>query len=104
MFSHDLTWSAHYSRIISATYRTLHVVRCCLSISNCVQMKKFLYLPLIRSKLTYCSPVWPHLIRDIVLIKRVQRRATKFILGWSSVDYKQRLISLHILPLMMTLS
>ena len=103
VFSHDLTWSAHYSRIISATYKTLHVVRHCLFVSNCVQTKKSLYLSLIRSKLTYCSPVWrPHLIRDIVLIERVQRRATKFILGWSSMDYKQRLIKLEILPLMMT--
>ena len=102
VFSQDLTWSAHLSRIISATYRTLHVLRRCLSVGNCVQTKRSLYLSLIRPKLTYCSPVWrPHLIKDIVLIERVQRRATKFILGWSSMDYKQRLISLHLLPLAM---
>ena len=40
VFSHDLTWSAQYSRIISATYKTLHVVRHCLSVRNCVQTKK----------------------------------------------------------------
>ena len=58
---------------------------CCLSLSLCEKLcanKKSLYLSLIRYKLTYCSPVWRHhLIRDIVLIERVQRRTTNFILG-----------------------
>ena len=66
LFSHNLTWSAHYSRIISATYRTLHVVCRCLSVSYSVQTEKSFYLSLIRYKLTYCSPVWrPRLIKDI---------------------------------------
>ena len=39
---------------------------------------------------------------ETLLIERLQRRATKFILGWSFMDYKQRLIKLQILPFMMT--
>ena len=64
----------------------------------CKQKGHFPY-PSLGLSSPYCSPIWrPHLIGDIALIKRVQRRATKFIMGWSSMDYKQCLISLHILP------
>ena len=60
----------------------------------------------MRSQLsmTYCSPVWrPHLIKDIISLENVQRRATKFILNDFSSNYKLRLVSLGILPLMMQL-
>ncbi len=49
----------------------------------------------------YCPPVWrPHLIKDIVLLENVQRRATKFILNDFQSDYRTRLIKLGLLPLM----
>ena len=55
----------------------------------------------MRPKLLYCSPLWrPFLIKDILLLERVQRRATKFILGDYSMDYKSRLTNLKLLPLM----
>ena len=66
--------------------------------------QKILYLSLVRSQLTYCSPVWrSHLIKDIISLENVQRRATKFILNDFSSNYKLRLVSLGILPLMMQL-
>ena len=64
--------------------------------------KRSLYLTLVRSQLQYCSPLWhPHLLTDIKCFENVQRRATKFILQNSSFDYKDRLINLQLLPLMM---
>ena len=63
--------------------------------------RKKLYISLVRSQLVYCSQVWrPHLIKDILALERVQRHATKFILNDYSMDYKNRLLDLHILPLM----
>ena len=63
--------------------------------------RKKLYISLVCSQLIYCSQVWrPHLIKDISALERVQRRATKFILNDYSMDYKNRLLDLHILPLM----
>ena len=60
-------------------------------------------MSLIRSQLTYCSPVWrPHLIEDIKTLEKVQRRATKWILQDYSSDYKVRLTTLNMLPLMMS--
>ena len=41
-----------------------------------------------------------YLISDIVLIEKVQRRATKYILCDYNSDYKLRLIKLKLLPLM----
>ena len=56
--------------------------------------------------MTYCSPIWRQfLINDIISLERVQRRATKFILNnyatSATDDYKERLLKLDLLPLMM---
>ena len=46
-------------------------------------------------------PLWrPHQVQHIILLERVQRRASKFILNDYSTDYKSRLIKLNLLPLM----
>ena len=43
--------------------------------------KKNLVL-LVRSQLSYGSKVWrPHFIKDIIMLERIQRRATKYILN-----------------------
>ena len=63
--------------------------------------KKLLYISLVRSQLMYCSPLWrPYLSKDICKIENIQRRATKYVLNNYRDDYKSRLISLNLLPLM----
>ena len=63
--------------------------------------KRKLYVTLILPHPTYCSPVWrPSLIKDIVLLEKFQRRATKYILNHTSATYKDRPKSLKLLPLM----
>ena len=63
--------------------------------------KRQLYLSLVRSQLTYCSIIWrPRLSKHIVVLEKVQKRATKFILNDYSLSYKNRLIAIHLLPLM----
>ena len=60
------------------------------------------YLPIVRSKLLYCYPLWhPYLLMDIKHLELVQRRATRYIMNDTSSDYRNRLIHLNILPLMM---
>ena len=66
-----------------------------------VYTKLSLYTSLVRSQLIYCSQVWrPFQIKDITFIERIQRRATKYILNDYTSDYKSRLLSLNLLPLM----
>ena len=67
-----------------------------------VSAKFFLYISLVLSKLLYCSPLWhPYLLMDIKHLELVQRRATRFIMNDTSSDYRNRLIHLNLLPLMM---
>ncbi len=42
----------------------------------------------------------PMLVKDTEALERIQKRATKFILGTDSGDYKARLVKLKLLPLM----
>lgn len=101
MVSSSLTFGDHYDFIVSKSYRILGLLRRTFRSVNYTHEKKLLYVLLVRSQLTYCSPVWrPHLIRDIVKLERVQKRATKYILNDYKSDYKSRLLSLGLLPLM----
>ena len=52
----------------------------------------------------YCSQIWrPFLIKDILNLERVQRRASKYILSDHMSSYKVRLLKLDLLPIMFTL-
>ena len=97
IFSTDLSWTKHYNAITAKAYQSLGLIRRTFP----TNIKKLLFISLVKSKLIYCSPVWrPHLIRDIKLLERIQRRATKYILNDFVSDYKSRLINLYLLPLM----
>jgi ribonuclease P/MRP protein subunit RPP40 len=51
-----------------------------------------LYKSLVRPRLEYCIQAWsPHLRKDIDMIERVQRRATKMIEGFRDLSYEERL-------------
>ena len=99
-FSSDFTWTAHYKIIISKAYQMLGLIRRTFKI-DCVNAKKQLYIALVRSQFQYCSTLWrPQLIKDITMIERIQRRATKYILNDYNSSYKSRLQQLNLLPLM----
>lgn len=94
------TWADHYNHICSKAYRSLNLIRRTISTNSPVNLKKQLYLSLVRSHLCYCSQIWrPNLIKDITNIERIQRKATKFILNDYTSDYKSRLEALQMLPL-----
>ena len=72
--------------------------------TNSISTKRKLYISLVRSQLTNCSIIWrPHLSKHIVVIEKVQKCATKFILNDYSLGYKNRLVAIHLLPLMFQL-
>jgi len=51
-----------------------------------------LYKALVRPRLEFCVQVWcPYLRKDIDMIERVQRRATKLIEGFRNMSYSERL-------------
>ena len=99
--SSNLSWSNHYDRICSKSYKALYVIRRNVPFYSSIQLKKQLYLTLVKSKISYCCQLWrPHLVKDTQSLERVQQRATNYILQDYTSDYKSRLLSLNILPLM----
>ena len=85
----NLQRDSHITLFSSTAYKKLGLL--CRSFSSAVHInaKHSLYLSLIRSQLVYCSQIWrPYLLKDITLLERVQRRATKFILNDYSSNYK----------------
>ena len=101
--SSDMQWRSHYLFIIPIrAYRMLGLIRRVFLSCTDIYAKRCLYLSLVRSKLLYCSPVWrPQYLVDIRSLEIVQRRASKFIISNSSMNYRDRLISLEMLLLMM---
>jgi len=78
----------------------LYTIKQIIPSQSSIGLRKKLYLSSVRSHLIYCSQVWwPCLLKDIKNLERVQRRATSFILQHSSLTYRERLITLELLPL-----
>ena len=74
IFFTDLSWKKHYEHIITKAYRSLGLLRRTFSKTNSISVKKLLYTSLVRSQVIYGSQIWhPHLIKDIIILERVQR-------------------------------
>ena len=52
-----------------------------------------LYKAIVRPHLEYCIHAWnPHLRKDVDMLDKIQRRATKLIPGLRDLTYEERLI------------
>ena len=88
-FSIYLHWTEHYNTIIAKAYLTLGLLRHTFNV-NSISAKKQLCISFVRSQLLYCSQLWrPQLLKDIFILERVQRRATKYILNDYQLSYKE---------------
>ena len=73
--------------------------RSIFTIHTTLNLKRSLYLTLVRSNLSYCSQVWHRqLIKDIKSLEQVRMRVTWYIISDQTIDYKSRLASLATLP------
>ena len=84
LFSQDLTWNDHISKITNKANSTLGFLQ--RNLRHCPRRcKQTAYLSLVRSVLEYGAVLWdPYLQKDIDMLERVQRKALRFICN----DYK----------------
>ena len=101
ILSENLSWEKHHKSLIARAYRMLGLIRRTFSSNHSISVMAKLYVSLVRSQLLYCTQIWrPHLMKDILIVERVQRHATKYILNDYNSCYKTRLTKLRLLPLM----
>lgn len=99
----NLLWNRQVSEQSSKANKLLgYIKRSTIHIHN-QEVKRTMYLALVRPHLGYATQVWaPQSIELIRYAERIQRRATKFILGLPfacDVDYTTRLKILRLLPI-----
>jgi len=86
--------------VVNKCNKKLGMIKRTIGFNAPVNVSKTLYLALVRSDLEYASSVWSGTSKhNMQLIEGVQRRATKYILNYPDMDYKERLDKLNLLPL-----
>ena len=97
----DLKWSNHISNIVAKANQMSYLVKRTVGYTAPINVKKQLFISMVRSNIEYCSQVWGGANRnDIIKLERIQRSATKYILGYpDNMNYNERLCELNLTPL-----
>ena len=91
IFDQKANFQEHYKKITSKAYKSIFMLNRSFKFSS-MNVKTRLYKSFILPLVEYASSVWnPHKRMNCITIERVQRRATKYILGNSSLTYNERL-------------
>ena len=92
----DMGSSLHYHKIASNANQVLGRLKCSFK-NRSAPSFTLLYKTLVQLHLEYCAPIWsPHLAKDIDVLEKVQRRATKLIPSISTLSYEARLQELDL--------
>jgi hypothetical protein len=87
----DLKWRKHINIIVAKANKVLGMLVKTFT-SRDQELWKLLYVSLVRPHLEFASSVWnPHLLGDIEIVERVQRRASKIPTKMRHLTYEQRL-------------
>jgi ribonucleases P/MRP protein subunit RPP40 len=95
----DLKVSQQCSKVVKTANRVLGMIyRSFTYKSKDVVLQ--LYKSLVRPHLEFCVQAWrPHLQKDIMLLEKVQRRATRMIDNFQKLSYEERLSKLKLTTL-----
>ncbi|GAA50362.1 hypothetical protein CLF_104422 [Clonorchis sinensis] len=93
------SFSPHLEKSAQKAFAVLRMIR--RSFSRITRMNfRILYGACVRSLLEYANPVvYSGCTKDVILIERVQRTATKIVAGLKCTDYETRLVVLGLFPL-----
>jgi len=90
-FDTGLKFSSHISHAVAKGNQTLGFIKRSFVYKN-IQSVKLLYTALVRPHLEYSNVIWhPIYKKDIDLLERVQRRATRMVPGLGNLSYEERL-------------
>ena len=98
----NLSWHNHVDAITAKGNKMLGMLKRTCPLLTDTTVRRTLYLTLVKSQLSYATEVWsPPTIKMRSKVESVQRRATSWIMQVKrgEVSYKQRLITLSLLPL-----
>ena len=74
-----LSWKMHNRSVVSKGNKMLGLIKCTLGPNAPVKSKVLLYNSLVSSVREHRSIIWNPVKSDMMLLKGIQRRATKFI-------------------------
>ncbi len=101
--SSDLIWKEQVMGQAAHAMKLLGYIRRNTRSINSTSIRKSMYLALVRPHIGYATQIWaPQSIDLILKPKRIQRRASRYILNLpfnSCEDYSSRLQSLNLLPI-----
>ena len=92
----------HEKQVIAASQRAMAVLRSVRRAFVRFDIETFsiIYTSYIRPHLEYCIQAWsPYYAKDILLLEKVQRRATKLVWGVKELSYDERLERLKLFSL-----
>ena len=98
----NLSWHNHVDAITAKGNKKLGMLKRTCPLLTDTTVRRTLYLTLVKSQQSYATEVWsPPTIKMRSKVESVQRRATFWIMQAKrgEVSYKQRLITLSLLPL-----
>jgi hypothetical protein len=99
IISNDLKVGSQCARATLTANRILGMISRTFTCKN-RETILLLYKSLVRPHLEYCIQAWrPHLQKDINLLEKVQRRATRMIENFSKLSYQERLSRLKLTTL-----
>lgn len=92
----SLLFRKHMASIAMKFYASLNIFKRTFTHINCETFSA-VYNFYLRPYLDYCSQIWsPYMSGDIDFIEKLQRKATKSVLGLSNLDYNERLYRLKL--------
>ena len=101
-----LNWTQHCDTVYSKANRMLGLLKRTCHFVNNSNMRRALYLSLVRSQFETCPIVWkPSSITAIIKLENIQKRSFKWILGDLHISYSSDLLyhihckQLNILPI-----
>ncbi|GAA49777.1 mitogen-activated protein kinase kinase kinase kinase 3 [Clonorchis sinensis] len=99
LLSPNLSFSLHLDKSAQKAFAVLRMIRCTFSRITRTDFQ-ILYGAYVRPLLEYANPVvYSGRTKDVILIERVQRAATKMVAGLKSMDYETRLAVLDLFSL-----